>query len=502
MEEQVIVIRIRTGEPLRVPKHILVADSLKFKEFIEELKYDEIEIEDFSPEAVNQFLAFLEQRNIGEIEDTMFRELHKLSVVFEVEWLKGSCRDWLKGKIDLAAEVEEKTYSFEESWYIFKKWEDKCMIEGLISVWAPKDNSSLIAKYLRDLNNKSDKGEIDTFLKLGGSNTDLFLRIILQNLAGQKELSENIRYLLQKMNLALCSELSEELYLDLFDTISNLPEISDTDSRLSIELMTETIRLVTSRREKRTRRTTKLYDSKKYHGVLKSFKKDMTKAVTEDHVRSIYYVVEILLYLYFYNTLNREDVEVFLEKLAHICTDKKLQKVSRQHLDVIITALKHSNRQQLDEVIHVLKEIRNDEKLSSYHENIIIKRDKRITVKKGSEYKDLYTFQHPGTGTCTESDSKCGFILRESEQDATRTLTLCTNSEDYTGTGLHYHDIISADDMYRYKVKSGSTPAGIKVTVVGHWDWWNGWLPDITDWKSEQVCIAYNITDYLVAKPE
>jgi hypothetical protein len=424
--------------------------------------------------------------------------------VFEVEWLKGSCRDWLKGKIDLAAEVEEKSYSFEESWYIFRKWEDKCMIEGLISVWAPKDNSSFIAEYLRDLNNKSDKGEIDTFLKLGGSNTDLFLQIILQNLAGQNRLSENIKYILKKMNLALCCEVSEELYFDVWDTISNLPEISVADFRLTQQLITSTARLVSSRREKRARRTTEVFDAKKYWDLVISCEtlEDITKAVTEDHVRSIYQVVDILLFLYLKNMPNREDTELFLEKLAQICIDKKLQKVSRQHLDIIITALNYSSRQQSDEIIHVLKQIRNNDKLSSYHENIIIKHDKRIVVKKDSEYKYLYTFQHPGTGTCTESDSKCGFILRESEQDGNWTVTLCTNSEDYTGTGLHYHDIISADDMYRYGVWSGNTPAGIKITVAGGSIWCNHWLPDVTHWAFEHACIVFNVTDYLVAKPE
>jgi hypothetical protein len=216
----------------------------------------------------------------------------------------------------------------------------------------------------------------------------------------------------------------------------------------------------------------------------------------------MYWVVELLIYLYLRNTPSREDTLTFITELENICSSKKLQKVSRQYLDIILTALNYSHLEQSDQTIALLKEIRNNDTLSTYHENIIIQRNEVITVTEGTEYKDLYTFKHPGTGTCTESDSRCGFITRVSAQDSYLTLTLCTDSEDYTGTGLHYHDIISADDMYRYDVESGNTPAGIKITVVGEWNWWKHWLPDITDWKLEQSCIAYNVTDYLVTKPE
>jgi hypothetical protein len=164
--------------------------------------------------------------------------------------------------------------------------------------------------------------------------------------------------------------------------------------------------------------------------------------------------------------------------------------------------LNYSNLEQSDQIIALLKEIRNNDALSTYHENIIVKCDESIFVTIGTECKRMYTFEHPGTGTCTESDSRCGFITRLSEHNSYWRETLCTNSEDYTGTGLHYHDTISADDMHLYNVCSGNTPAGIKITVVGRWNWWKSWLPDITDWELEQVCIAYNVTDYLVTKPE
>ena len=75
----------------------------------------------------------------------------------------------------------------------------------------------------------------------------------------------------------------------------------------------------------------------------------------------------------------------------------------------------------------------------------------------------------------------------------------------YTGTGLHVHDVISASDMYCYYTMSGNTASDNKVTVTGGGLWlflWKKWLPDITDWKNRQLSVAYNVSDYVVAKQD
>ena len=62
MEEQNIVIKIRDGDPLLVSKDRLTAESRMFRYLIEELKYDALEMDDFTPEAVTLFLTLLEDK--------------------------------------------------------------------------------------------------------------------------------------------------------------------------------------------------------------------------------------------------------------------------------------------------------------------------------------------------------------------------------------------------------------------------------------------------------
>lgn len=96
MEERSVLIKMRDGEYLIVPKDQLTTNSSKFRRIFDELKNDEHEIEDFSSEAVKTFIKLLEVKLLGNLEDNLFREVHKLAVVFEVDWLKSSCCGWLK----------------------------------------------------------------------------------------------------------------------------------------------------------------------------------------------------------------------------------------------------------------------------------------------------------------------------------------------------------------------------------------------------------------------
>ena len=92
-------------------------------------------------------------------------------------------------------------------------------------------------------------------------------------------------------------------------------------------------------------------------------------------------------------------------------------------------------------------------------------------------------------------------MLRARENSLNYTIErLCTTLEDYTSTGIHYHDIISAYDMYSYFVQSSEAADGEEVTVAGTVEWWFDWLPGLTNWKFQGDYIAYDISDYTIAK--
>ena len=123
-----------------------------------------------------------------------------------------------------------------------------------------------------------------------------------------------------------------------------------------------------------------------------------------------------------------------------------------------------------------------------------------MTLPEGSAYNYLFTFKHPSTVGCTHP-GKCGFIVRYSEQDDDKVIyELNTNSEDYNGTGLHLHDIISTRDMYLRSICSGNIAPGKKVQVGGFYQWWQFWLPNVFGWEFQRLFLIHDIYEYHVSK--
>ena len=513
-EEETVLIKLKTGEHIIVPKQRLIADSAKFTElFVMTLNFDEHEIDDFSPEAVEVFLTLLDTKVLDDLEMDMFRELHKLAVVFEVVWLIDSSQAWLKGKMNTASIKEEKIFLFDECWFIVDKLNNEFMMDQLIYVFAHKDNKSLISDYLSDISSLKS-GQIDALLRLGGVDTDIFLHRILQNLEGKTELHPNVKYLLDGINLAWSREKNEDLFLEVVDSVFYLPEISVADMRFVQKLMSDTARLVRSYKQERKTRTTLVLVAEEDFELYKSCNtiNDVVKAVTDDRVTSMFRVVELLLHVFMVNVPNNEEINIFLTHLEILCTKKQLQKVSRQFLDYFTTALNYSSRKNSKLLISLLNEIKNNNQLSTHNGNVIIKCDKReekqvtrMLFNKHTECKYIYKFKHPLSVNCTETDSKCGFILRRSEQEDNNTIELCTESDHYDNTEIHRHDNISAEDMHYYAILSGTCGSNrVTLPVVWWWRWgwwgWRYWLPDSTDVKFEGDYVAYNVEQYTVSK--
>ena len=196
MDGQTVLITLKNGEQITVQKELLISNSPVFKHLFDDLNFDEHVIDDFSPESVKHLLTVLENESLGDLDDGMFRELHKLGTAFKIDWLQKTCRHWLKNKMESASSKDDKIYLFEECWYITDKLKDEDVMNDLVSVLAHKKNSSLLSHYLSDMS-KVKEAQIDVLLKLAGRDVELFLNVILMNLHGQKTLDHKLKHILE-----------------------------------------------------------------------------------------------------------------------------------------------------------------------------------------------------------------------------------------------------------------------------------------------------------------
>ena len=383
------------------------------------------------------------------------------------------------------------------------------MMDELVSKLAHENNLDLLTDYLSDIS-QLKTGQIDVLLKLGGWNAKPFLENILQNLAGQKTLNPNVKYLLGSMNLALCSETNEVLYLEVMDKISRLTEITFDDMKFVHKLALNTARSVRFRKKKP--RTVELMKRSKSDTYDNSSERCAIRSETDDEVLpSIMFSIEQLLKRCCSDKPDTEELKVFVTSLERLCDEKKFRKAPRKYLDSHIAALACSTHKNSNFLIKFLKEIKSNKKLSTNNEFVTIKAEKVISC--GSVKMELYKFKHPLSATCTRSDSKCGFILQGDE--------LSTKEEYYAKTGIHLHSCISPRDMLRYTSTTLAHEDG-QITVLDmgvNW-WFEYWYPvtsfessyDAAVFKSSfystnrsmcilnQYNIAYDLKSYLVAK--
>ena len=117
MNEETIIIKLKDVDPLNVCKRRLTEDSRMFRYLIEELNFDELDLEDFSSESVTLFVTLSDDKRVGDLETAQFREQHKLGHVFEVVWLVKELKEWLECRMEKAETDEEKVFAFAESLY-------------------------------------------------------------------------------------------------------------------------------------------------------------------------------------------------------------------------------------------------------------------------------------------------------------------------------------------------------------------------------------------------
>ena len=522
MSERTVALKIRNGIPLKVPRSLLTEDSRMFRYLIDELNYSELEMDDFSSEAVNLFLELLPIKEVKNIENVLFRELHKMAVVFEVNWLKVDCRCWLQVEITSITSDQDKEFLFEECWYIFKKWKEGDLMTELTSRIRNEENSCLISKYLSDIE-KLETAQVDLLIELGGGNAELFLRNILNNLVNHKTFGVKIKYSLQKMNLALGFEQNEELYLKVFDTIANLPGISIAELRFCHKLRSETMRSVHLRKKKTSCNSTGVvYDKNVYNDLINRCRTlgDIINEVSNDQITSMFVVVELLLRVFAYSTPEESEIKLFVSSLEFINSKKQLHKIARQYVNNIISALAYSHLKDKYKLLDLIKEINRNDELSTDRDSVLIncrmKSDRVLRAKmtkKGltyfyeNEQNRMYTFKHPGVvGPCVRKGvlSKCGFVLKTIEREGNWIIELYKEDTDtdhnYKHLEIHCHEIISASEMFWYYSETAMVD-DCEITVAGRM-WWKEWLDHIDedDWLFENAHVAYNVAGYWVAR--
>ena len=452
---------------------------------------------------------------VEDISPGSFRKILDLSVNTGSDWLEMGCYRWLSDKMKTLHPIEDKDklFMFKESLHILEKGRDPNFIVELIARVSSTDNSSFISMYFEEIEEPGNV-ELDYLLQAGGSNCELFMKIIIGKLTSKGTLGEDVKFLLTKMNLALCCEVNMEMYTRMFNAINNLRELSTADVKLYFELAIETTKMIKIRNDERNEKqlnTKILYDEIRIRESLKRSKvlKDISEESSRGKLKSMFEVVELILRVMYTDksaaTAEKAEMEGIIRDLVALCSRREIKKVSHHYLAMISSALKLSLLKRKEKVIELLKMIQKSPSLSTNTGTVIICRNGRIEVIPEQDRKHHFIYQHPCNVSCKRTDSKCGFLLRSTQVEGhcIYEYELCVDQADYEQTGLHYHGNILADDICMFTTASGETRAG-EVITVPHiwWYWWQQWLPELefVKWEFNKRYVALDVSKFLVAK--
>ena len=194
-----------------------------------------------------------------------------------------------------------------------------------------------------------------------------------------------------------------------------------------------------------------------------------------------------------------KELTKFKRELRAACVDRKMQKASPKYINMITSALIHSPFQQKTTLTRLLNSFIKDEILCSQTQNLDLQESRCIEDPHRGGYKHVFYLPRDlnrSRGCCLPGT--CGFIVigGPSETNQYWLDELCTEEEDYEGTGVHYHGDVIARDIFYYYIWSGGRAIGTRIRVPDRvLASCKQWLPDVTNWVTECVCVQYKLSN-------
>ena len=439
-------------------------------------------------------MLFIESFYTGkmeEIREQNFRDLNKMSKVFEVLWISVICRDYFGHRLRSLTDkdFDGMFFLFSEVCYMEEFLKDSSLTRLVIKHIQYLDTGDCVVlkRYTKKVLTLS-KTELDLMIILAGNNVSFFLKVILSNLKKGGGLHGNILYLLQKVRLCVGKEQDAETFEQVFETLRTLENLTKDDLRMSMTLYAKSMRKFCERRIDMDYSSSRAIPNL-FHRSWKNIRPLMNPisiacqdffsiAQLMEQVKhnadDMYMLVSITIFIFtgFFklyrvssHDLHKKSISELVDKVvdqtvqqmikirlekrwSQICPEYLHMKISTD--DYCLEAFSEKNRIILNKFISNLRE---SEITSGIHsvmlrgpETNYVYFEEFLTV--GRKYK--FYFKHPAIESCCESGN-CGFMLEVNPvlpgNPDSFNIELCTLPEEYK-TDIHFHDTVKAEKMH------------------------------------------------------
>ena len=230
------------GVKIRANSIILSLNSPVIDELTTNLHQTSLEADDFSREAVD---CFVECTYTGEIEAVNlgnFRDVNKISRVFQVSWLVAKCEEYfqsylnkLDGKISTYSEM---LFAVEQAVHLMSTMKQRDLLKLVITKMGANTISvtcrnNFVKNYLRDLE-KATSVKVDACIALLESDTHIIAEVLTSHLEkrGNKDLDENTKHLLKTVDFKTCCRNNQDVQRRLLAALKNTRCVTYEDLQL------------------------------------------------------------------------------------------------------------------------------------------------------------------------------------------------------------------------------------------------------------------------------
>ena len=231
------------GVKIRANSMILSLNSPVIDELTTNLHQTSLEADDFSREAVD---CFVESTYTGEIEAVNlgnFRDVNKMSRVFQVSWLVAKCEEYFVSyldKLDSESSYSDMLFVVEEAVYLMSAIKCRNFLDLVVTQLNKISAACLnvfVKNYMVDLS-KSSLVKIDICLGILQPDVHVMLELLISHLEDQenKRLDKNTRYLLKNADLMTCGRAHPDLLKKLFDMLENIECLQREDFQLMLSV--------------------------------------------------------------------------------------------------------------------------------------------------------------------------------------------------------------------------------------------------------------------------
>ena len=231
------------GVKIRANSIILSLNSPVIDELTTNLHQTSLEADDFSREAVD---CFVECSYTGEIEAVNlgnFRDVNKMSRVFQVSWLVAKFEEYFVSyldKLDSESSYSDMLFVVEEAVYLMSAIKSRDFLDLTVKKIASisvASRDSFVTKYLSDFGQASIH-KISACIALVQSDVHVLVELLIMHLkqSGNKSLDESSRHLLRNIDMSLCFNKKPEVHEELFKVLDSLTNVTREDSQLFLSM--------------------------------------------------------------------------------------------------------------------------------------------------------------------------------------------------------------------------------------------------------------------------